>query len=624
MSTAMHLSHLIFTSSLKDDAKISFGLGLNLIYGPSNTGKSSIFDAIDFMFGRTSPLKELPEHEGYESILLGLTFSDGQSCTLVRSLSGGDIKRLDGLHETMPDSGEFEILKPKNKTTKLRALPDYIFGLLGLENKALKRNNKNQKERLTLRNFLPLFFVNETDIQRESSPYISVQFIKQTVERSRLKLVLTGTDDSALIPEEQEKQTYSRQARIQLLSELIEEQESKIAYEIPDTDTLEALEDQRTKLEDTLSAEVNELQSTESEYRQHVANRNRLREELNSRELRLVEIKEMLGRFKLLNEQYKTDTKRLENISESGTLIGALPLAATCPICGANTEGDRAHDHCAANIDEVVAAAGGELRKISVLGSELNGVIEKLRSEAENLQSNMPPAREALSASEAQIQLISPLVGQKRSQYSEVLTKKSEVEKSLSLFADLQSLQERQKEFEAEAPAQDSEETPDTQLPTHALFELSKIVSSFLQKWGIANSAQVHFDKESNDFVIGGKLRTSNGKGIRAITHAAATLALVRFTEEKDLPFPGLALLDSPLLAYEEPEDADDDLSGTDVNLRFFREMQAWDTRQTIVFENKRSIPAEFQEGEQVTHFTKSLEMGRYGFFPREGTRAGQ
>ncbi len=101
------------------------------------------------------------------------------------------------------------------------------------------------------------------------------------------------------------------------------------------------------------------------------------------------------------------------------------------------------------------------------------------------------------------------------------------------------------------------------------------------------NSDDVHFDKEMGDFVINGKHRISNGKGHRAITHAAATLGLMKYTEENELPHLGFSILDSPLLAYEEPENEEDDLSGTDVNIKFFDSLSAWKTKQIIVLKIK-------------------------------------
>jgi len=75
-----------------------------------------------------------------------------------------------------------------------------------------------------------------------------------------------------------------------------------------------------------------------------------------------------------------------------------------------------------------------------------------------------------------------------------------------------------------------------------------------LKSWDFPGDCLVHFDKEATDFVIDGKPRGSCGKGLRAITHAAVTIALLEYCLENDLPHPGFVVLDSPLLAYFKPE----------------------------------------------------------------------
>ena len=93
----MEIRFICFTGPKKESAEINFGSGLNLIYGPSNTGKSSVLDGIDFMLGKEKPLKELPEHEGYDQIYLGVEFSNSECFTFVRSIEGGDFECFEGL-----------------------------------------------------------------------------------------------------------------------------------------------------------------------------------------------------------------------------------------------------------------------------------------------------------------------------------------------------------------------------------------------------------------------------------------------------------------------------------------------------------------------------------------------
>lgn len=55
--------------------------------------------------------------------------------------------------------------------------------------------------------------------------------------------------------------------------------------------------------------------------------------------------------------------------------------------------------------------------------------------------------------------------------------------------------------------------------------------------------------------MIHGKRRGSQGKGKRAITHAAFTIGLMDFCAAEGRQHPGFVVLDSPpLLAYRAPE----------------------------------------------------------------------
>ncbi|HIF9104184.1 TPA: AAA family ATPase [Photobacterium damselae] len=224
----MELRFIAFTGPKKETASVSFGPGLNIIYGPSNTGKSSIVDAIDFMFGRDRKLKEKPEHEGYDQVLLGLSFSDNDNYTLVRNIQGGDIQCISGLHYSIPNEYKSEILKISKPTKKSRTISNFILDKIGIGEKKLKKNAKNELVSLTLRNSIPLALITESEIQKEGSPYFHKGFTKVTEESSRLKLFLTGVDDSSLLPSEKEKVVVSRTAKIDLLNELIDEIKEEI------------------------------------------------------------------------------------------------------------------------------------------------------------------------------------------------------------------------------------------------------------------------------------------------------------------------------------------------------------------------------------------------------------
>ena len=81
------------------------------------------------------------------------------------------------------------------------------------------------------------------------------------------------------------------------------------------------------------------------------------------------------------------------------------------------------------------------------------------------------------------------------------------------------------------------------------------------------------------------------------------------------LPHPGFVVLDTPLLAYREPEGEEDDLSGTDVQDRFYDYLLALGDRQIIILENV-DPPETIKAGQQAVFFSHYPHLGRYGFFP--------
>jgi hypothetical protein len=162
------------------------------------------------------------------------------------------------------------------------------------------------------------------------------------------------------------------------------------------------------------------------------------------------------------------------------------------------------------------------------------------------------------------------------------------------------------------SPAQ---ETATTDVSFSTLDSFSQLYEEILKEWNFPEAERVFFDKDSRDFVIAGKPRGARGKGMRALTHAAFTIGLMEFSRIHELPHPGFAVLDTPLLAYREPEGEEDDLTGTDVQDRFYEYLAERNERQVIILENV-DPPDQTKGRSQSVFFSKNPHSGRYGFFP--------
>jgi hypothetical protein len=139
-----------------------------------------------------------------------------------------------------------------------------------------------------------------------------------------------------------------------------------------------------------------------------------------------------------------------------------------------------------------------------------------------------------------------------------------------------------------------------------------------LTEWGFPGKKQVAFDLSTYDLIIDGKERRNNGKGVRAITHAAFKVALLLFCRGKNLPHPGFLVLDTPLLTYRDPIKSplapdEEELRNTDLKQRFFDHLgQLGEGAQFLVFENV-DPPVGIEDYASVETFTNDPDEGRQG-----------
>ncbi|MYC69003.1 MAG: hypothetical protein F4X12_22065 [Acidobacteriia bacterium] len=339
--------------------------------------------------------------------------------------------------------------------------------------------------------------------------------------------------------------------------------------------------------------------------------------EIRRRKERMAEIDELSSRFDLLGRHYQSDLKRLEAIHESGSMFVHLERN-TCPLCGAEPENQHLESDCDGNTEALVEAADAEIEKVRQLNRELGATVDVLRGEREQIDSELPALHEQYSDLDSRVsEVVAPAVTSQRASYNELSSKRVAILQSVQSLTQLEKLVRQRGELEREDNGET--ETPETrtEIGSSTLNALAQTVQRVLSDWHYPNVEPVFFDEVKKDFQIGGKRRGSTGKGLRAITHAAVNIALLEFCLDAGLPHPGFVVLDSPLLAYWEPEGDEDDLTGTDLKERFYEYLLGLRADvQVIVVENEH--PPDFVvERSNVVVFTKNPHQGRYGFFAR-------
>jgi hypothetical protein len=459
-----------------------------------------------------------------------------------------------------------------------------------------------------------LLIVNENEIFQKRSPLSEGNPTTDTPNFATFKLLLTGVDDGSLVqiaPKGQEEQ--SRETQLELLDKLLDEHHARLA-EL--TKFPEELEDQLVKIQQSLDTHQLQLVTTEAEFRSNAERRRELRKRLEEGRDRRADIDSLLERFSLLDRHYISDLARLRGIEEGGTLFEVLGKAS-CPLCGAEPAHHRKDSECDGDVKSVVVAARAEITKIEVLRKELAKTVADLKREAASFDRRLPKVVNELQSISGQVDdLIAPKLSKLRATYSQFADKRGQIREAMSIYQTVQDLERRRVEVESATPTQKESSVADGDLPSATAYNFALQIEAILKAWHFPNIDRVIFDAKAKDLIISGKPRGAHGKGLRALTHAAFTIGLLQYCRTNRTPHPGFVVLDSPLLAYRAPEGKEDDLRGTQVNVKFYDYLAAFpNDRQVLVVENT-DPPEQIAKRDQVTMFSANPHAKRYGFFP--------
>jgi predicted nuclease with TOPRIM domain len=593
---------------------VAFGAGLNVVYGASDTGKSFVVEAIDFMLGGKSALRHMHERVGYDRILLGLETLSGEAYTLQRSTEGGGFRVYDGLHlELPPIDAPAKVLADQHSDKSTENLSTFLLEQCGLSGKRVRRNKAGVTYSLSFRNLARLVIVDENEIIEKRSPLSDGNPTADTPNFATFKLLLTGVDDSALTsrdPRTPDAQSFD--AQLGLLDQLLGDHKKRLR-EL--TDDPENLSDQLERIDASLAQHSTQLEATESSYRLLVDRRRELRKKLEEGRDRRSEIASLIERFDLLERHYLSDLGRLRGIQEGGTLFAILGQGP-CPLCGADPAHHRLHEDSDANVEAVVVAAGSEIAKIELLRRELNETLDGLRREAGRFDRRLPRVEDELKGVASDAEKIANPLSRMRTTYAQFSDKRGQVREASSLLQTIRDIDRRRSDLENGPSDGPESAVADGDLPAAVADEFAQRIQGILSAWHFPQATRVHFDSKSRDIVIAGKPRGARGKGLRAITHAAFSIGILEHCRTRGTQHPGFVILDSPLLTYREPEGAEDDLSGTDLKDRFYAYLAAIaKDRQVLIVENT-DPPAAIVAGPNVTFFSANPHEGRYGFFP--------
>ena len=595
---------------------VEFGAGLTLVRGPSDTGKSFIVEAIDFMLGRKS-LKEIPERNGYSTVLLGVELATGETVTLTRSVAGGAFSLYRSDVRSGPLPVPDENLAAKHNSKNEANLSMFLLKQLDLESAQIRKNAQGTTVSLSFRDLAHLCVIDETKMQSDVAPAIKGQYTTKTKELSTFKLLLEAEDDSSIVPAQEARQgTRTSGAKIEVIDQLLSDIDAKLV-DIPDEGELR---DQLARLNDAISEHTSTVEGLLTERSGLVEQLRLLQQTIQQTRTELSEVGALQRRFDLLNKQYESDLERLATIREAGVLLGFFS-PGKCQFCGAELA-DQHYNH-AHGVDGTAfeESVDAEIAKTRALREDLATTVEELNRRGELARSSGRDSTSHADALSARLRVLDEQLSPGHEELRELIAVKSDLEKSLALYAQAAELA-RLKAGIIDDTQTDVAAVSDG-LNLAALREFSAELSRRLKAWGYPDAASARYDRAEQDILADDQYRSAHGKGVRAVLHAAFTVALAQYCFDRDIAHPGFIVLDSPLVTYRPP--GHNSLAQLDRSLPvgivadFYRDIQASFDGQVIVMENIDPTEPLGPDAVDVV-FTKEVGVGRYGFLPPKGS----
>lgn len=587
---SFYIEKLIISGSGKRDSIIELGKGTNIIYGPSNTGKSYIVKCIDFLFG--SKKEPIDVSLGYEYIKL-VVKSDCGRMTMSRKI--GENKIDVSSNDPRISSGKYEATANAKKHEK--TINFVWLTLIGINELHYVVSNINfKKQILSWRTFCHMFMLNEFKIISEESVVLSGNRNTDTATLSSLIYLLYGNDFAEKDTKESKeiKEAKKRAVKTYINNELFElaERNEKLV------DKLQNISD--IDLEKEIKDLMNQIEKNEKFISQSMAENQSILASLHEKNETLAECNVLLGRYTELTTQYEIDLKRLSFIVD-GEANSKNDFASQCPFCDGKIVVKNTHNY--------IDAAKSDYKKIKLQSKDLEKASRELQIEKEVLE------REIKELSEKRLLTEKLIEDELRPQISSLQEKLDLYKDIIECQKEIQLLKSIAKKKSADIIETENEEEDDLKFKPKEYLgydffsDLGDNITDFLEECKYDNLNSVRFDKSDMDIVINGKKKSSNGKGYNAYFNSVVAIVLAQYMYKNAKFSSDFLVLDSPILSLKEKETKKPSESMRNALFKYL--VSGQEGIQTIVIENE--IPNIEYRDANIIHFTKDKSNGRYG-----------
>lgn len=599
---------IIVSGPGKDDATVQFTDGLNIISGPSNTGKTSIVKAIDFLFGATKEKAPFSTEEtGYDKVEMIVATRKYGRLSISRKFDENTILIL-----KISDAGNKEPFGEFNARKGKKEISDFWCDLLDISVRPeIVKNDRYGRQRMGWRTLSPSLLITQDRVDTDSSVLYPKETTQFTAYLSILLFLLYGDDYSGDGEKESRDQRKLRQASVAnyinaSLSNLHEKYEEARAS-IPGTESLD--------VQTHLASLISELESVETEINQSLTESKSVVQKIYKLEQQQQEAELLLNRYSQLQTQYSSDVERLTLIVDGERLLNdhnAHAPSHNCPFCNGELGETEQTIY--------VEAARAELQNLASQMADLNEAIQEAEEESNALTSqlHMLDTRkekfESLISSELKPKALN--LKEKIEELEGFIRLKNKLESLLEMQASLRNdLAAIENEPEDATPAY----KPKERFESDFFSKMSDLLDGMLRNMSYKPTEyrNAYFAKKEFDIKVNGSPKSQgNGQGYTSFLNSVVVMAYRHILSEQAKYKPGVFIIDTPLLGLDERVKEIGQDSMKESLFRYFVDHQ--DEGQLIIIENTTNLPKiNFKElGVHQIIFTEDKEHGRYGFLP--------
>lgn len=590
--------------------------GLNIIYGPSNTGKSLVLDCIDFLMGskgrnennrseESISYKRLSKSElKIASIALSIDVN-GKEVQLTRNIDSADISVVSDV-DTI-SSGTYSLKGSKKKP----AIYKVWLALLGIEDDVqIVMKADGSPQGLTLRTFHHTFLINESRIVAENSVMKNgIGYNKNIPVPTVSALVYLAASKTYVLPKKDDVTSEAviiakKSTALQMYDRSVSALAERKFVAMIETDDVRSVAEIKADI-DILLAEIS---AAEDVLNQVTETSRELASHISDIDEKLAECKMLKNRYTSLRTQYESDIRRLTFIAEGDSHKSKIPQMEHCPFCNGELKKQQSESCIDAAVAEVkkieikindLRSADAEIdREEATFTEKRNRLVDERREVQALIRGELKPKVETLRT-----RMVSYTAALERAKAAEMVEAFTKIlkEQYETLTAD--------NEPKVEEPKFNVLSVIDEHLTT----PLSTLLETILKECNYYNYVDARFENSLCDVVVNGSDKMSQGKGFRAFLNSVMAIAIQEWLINCNVFPPHLLVMDSPILSLKEREEnVGTQVTSNSMRCGLFSYMvKHQQNRQTIILENE--IPDINYNGANLIHFTGKDGEGIYG-----------